>query len=302
MTTNSASDRPSGRDSPMPAFTVGPAGRADGRDGSPGPRAQPGPVRPGPARSSPIQPDPARSSPVQPPPNAWTTAGMPGMPDPSIRSIRLSRPDDCRRRRWPNQPGASGAGAQPSATRGCPRASTTPDARLAGADRRAHPQADTHDVDVPVEGLVSGPPPGRGTQIHALPRSTYDGRHPLRHHLVEARHDLHRRIGRRPAGRGRAAPDGDPRAGLLAYRLHHQPAPRRRDRRPGLGGLGGRWRAARREHGGPARLLVPHLYFWKSAKWVAGLRLLDHDEPGFWERNGYHDRGDPWLEQRYQGD
>jgi DMSO/TMAO reductase YedYZ molybdopterin-dependent catalytic subunit len=47
------------------------------------------------------------------------------------------------------------------------------------------------------------------------------------------------------------------------------------------------------EHGGPARLLVPHLYFWKSAKWVAGLRLLDHDEPGFWEQNGYHDRGDP---------
>jgi DMSO/TMAO reductase YedYZ molybdopterin-dependent catalytic subunit len=56
------------------------------------------------------------------------------------------------------------------------------------------------------------------------------------------------------------------------------------------------------EHGGPARLLVPHLYFWKSAKFVAGLRLLDHDEPGFWEVNGYHDRGDPWLEQRYQGD
>jgi DMSO/TMAO reductase YedYZ molybdopterin-dependent catalytic subunit len=57
-----------------------------------------------------------------------------------------------------------------------------------------------------------------------------------------------------------------------------------------------------REHGGPARLLVPHLYFWKSAKWVSGIQLLDHDEPGFWERNGYHDRGDPWLEQRYQGD
>ena len=56
------------------------------------------------------------------------------------------------------------------------------------------------------------------------------------------------------------------------------------------------------DHGGPARLLVPHLYFWKSAKWVAGLRILDHDEPGFWEQNGYHDRGDPWLEQRYQGD
>jgi DMSO/TMAO reductase YedYZ molybdopterin-dependent catalytic subunit len=58
----------------------------------------------------------------------------------------------------------------------------------------------------------------------------------------------------------------------------------------------------RAEHGGPARLLVPHLYFWKSAKWVSGLRLLDHDEPGFWEQNGYHNRGDPWLEQRYQGD
>jgi DMSO/TMAO reductase YedYZ molybdopterin-dependent catalytic subunit len=56
------------------------------------------------------------------------------------------------------------------------------------------------------------------------------------------------------------------------------------------------------DHGGPARLLVPHLYFWKSAKWVSGLRLLDHDEPGFWEQNGYHNRGDPWLEQRYHGD
>ncbi len=57
-----------------------------------------------------------------------------------------------------------------------------------------------------------------------------------------------------------------------------------------------------RQHGGPARLLVPHLYFWKSAKWIVGLRVLDHDERGFWEQNGYHDRGDPWLEQRYQGD
>ena len=56
------------------------------------------------------------------------------------------------------------------------------------------------------------------------------------------------------------------------------------------------------EHGGPVRLLVPHLYFWKSAKWVAGLRVLDHDEPGFWEVNGYHHRGDPWTEQRYAGD
>jgi DMSO/TMAO reductase YedYZ molybdopterin-dependent catalytic subunit len=56
------------------------------------------------------------------------------------------------------------------------------------------------------------------------------------------------------------------------------------------------------EHGGPARLLVPHLYFWKSAKWVRGLRLLNHDEPGFWESLGYHNYADPWREQRYWGD
>jgi len=56
------------------------------------------------------------------------------------------------------------------------------------------------------------------------------------------------------------------------------------------------------EHGGPARLLVPHLYLWKSAKWVRGIQLLDQDEPGFWETAGYHDYGDPWREQRYQGD
>jgi DMSO/TMAO reductase YedYZ molybdopterin-dependent catalytic subunit len=56
------------------------------------------------------------------------------------------------------------------------------------------------------------------------------------------------------------------------------------------------------QHGGPARLLVPHLYFWKSAKWVAGLRVVDHDEPGFWEQNGYHNRGDPWKEERYWSD
>jgi DMSO/TMAO reductase YedYZ molybdopterin-dependent catalytic subunit len=56
------------------------------------------------------------------------------------------------------------------------------------------------------------------------------------------------------------------------------------------------------EHGGPARLLVPHLYFWKSAKWVRGLQLRDDDEPGFWEGVGYHNYGDPWREQRYWGD
>jgi DMSO/TMAO reductase YedYZ molybdopterin-dependent catalytic subunit len=56
------------------------------------------------------------------------------------------------------------------------------------------------------------------------------------------------------------------------------------------------------EHGGPARLLVPHLYFWKSAKWVRGLALRQENEPGFWETYGYHIYGDPWREQRYSGD
>jgi DMSO/TMAO reductase YedYZ molybdopterin-dependent catalytic subunit len=56
------------------------------------------------------------------------------------------------------------------------------------------------------------------------------------------------------------------------------------------------------EHGGPARLLVPHLYLWKSAKWLNGIELRDSDEPGFWESLGYHNYGDPWREQRYWGD
>jgi DMSO/TMAO reductase YedYZ molybdopterin-dependent catalytic subunit len=53
------------------------------------------------------------------------------------------------------------------------------------------------------------------------------------------------------------------------------------------------------EHGGPARLIVPHLYFWKSAKWVRGIVMQAEDEPGFWEQNGYHMHGDPWTEERY---
>jgi DMSO/TMAO reductase YedYZ molybdopterin-dependent catalytic subunit len=56
------------------------------------------------------------------------------------------------------------------------------------------------------------------------------------------------------------------------------------------------------QHGGPARLVVPHLYFWKSAKWVRGLNLMESDKAGFWETMGYHNRGDYWKEQRYHGD
>ena len=53
------------------------------------------------------------------------------------------------------------------------------------------------------------------------------------------------------------------------------------------------------EHGGPVRLLVPHLYLWKSAKWVTGFEFMEEDYPGFWEQNGYHMRGDPWREERF---
>ena len=56
------------------------------------------------------------------------------------------------------------------------------------------------------------------------------------------------------------------------------------------------------EHGGPVRLVVPHLYFWKSAKWIRRLEIVAEDQPGFWETLGYHNYGDPWKEQRYQGD
>ena len=65
----------------------------------------------------------------------------------------------------------------------------------------------------------------------------------------------------------------------------------------------GRWHSRHtRDHGGPARLLVPHLYFWKSAKWVGGLQFTDRNEAGFWELRGYHLHGDPWREQRYTND
>ena len=57
-----------------------------------------------------------------------------------------------------------------------------------------------------------------------------------------------------------------------------------------------------RDHGGPVRLVVPHLYFWKSAKWLKRIEFLAEDHPGFWEVNGYHHRGDPWREQRYTSD
>ena len=74
------------------------------------------------------------------------------------------------------------------------------------------------------------------------------------------------------------------------------------DLQGGKAGVGARGAPLPAEHGGPARLLVPHLYLWKSAKWLAGLRLLDHDAPGLLGELGYHNHGDPWREERYWGD
>ena len=164
------------------------------------------------------------------------------------------------------------------------------------------PRLDTGTWTFELEGLVADPTTWTWDQLHALPHSTYEGDiHcvttwsklgmtftgvsvdtlldiaqplPAASHVMAFSH----------TGYTTNLPLADVTGGKawVAWEVHGQPLPR--------------------DHGGPARLLVPHLYFWKSAKWVAGLRLLDHNEPGFWEQNGYHDRGDPWLEQRYQGD
>jgi DMSO/TMAO reductase YedYZ molybdopterin-dependent catalytic subunit len=166
----------------------------------------------------------------------------------------------------------------------------------------ATPKLNTAAWSFGVEGLVEQPTSWSWDEIHALPASTYEGdihcvttwsklgMHftgvsvdtllgvavplPSASHVLAFSH----------SGYTTNLPLADVTGGLawVVWEVDGQPLPV--------------------EHGGPARLLVPHLYFWKSAKWVAGLRVLDHDEQGFWERNGYHDRGDPWLEQRYQGD
>jgi DMSO/TMAO reductase YedYZ molybdopterin-dependent catalytic subunit len=166
----------------------------------------------------------------------------------------------------------------------------------------ATPQIDTADWTFTVEGLVAQPTTWTWDEIHALPPSSFSG-------------DIHcvttwSRLGMTFSGVSidalLAVAQPRPSAAFVVAWSHtgyttNLPLADVSDGRAWVA-----WEAdggpLPREHGGPARLLVPHLYFWKSAKWVAGLRLLDHDEPGFWEQNGYHDRGDPWREQRYQGD
>ena len=154
--------------------------------------------------------------------------------------------------------------------------------------------------------LSDGPRPlasWNWAEFEALPRTRVAGRHPLRHQVVEVRHAVGGREHRRPAGRSRRRAAERLPAGALLRRLRHQRAGGRPARRARHGGHAFRRPAARRrEHGGPARLLVPHLYFWKSAKWLKGLRFTARDEAGFWELRGYHMYGDPWRQQRYSDD
>jgi DMSO/TMAO reductase YedYZ molybdopterin-dependent catalytic subunit len=166
----------------------------------------------------------------------------------------------------------------------------------------ATPDIRTEEWTLAVEGLVEEPRMWTWDEIHVLPQSTYSGdihcvtswsKHDVafRGVSIDALFD-HSRVlpeathvvGSCHTGYTTNLPLADVTGGRawVAFEYRGEPLP-----------------AA---HGGPARLLVPHLYFWKSAKWLTGLRLLDHDEPGFWERNGYHNHGDPWLEERYQGD
>jgi DMSO/TMAO reductase YedYZ molybdopterin-dependent catalytic subunit len=164
------------------------------------------------------------------------------------------------------------------------------------------PRLSTDDWTFSVEGLVEEPRTWTWDEIHALPRSTFDG-------------DIHcvttwSKLGVSFAGVSvdeLLEPTRPLPAATHVMAVSHTGYTTNLPLADVTGGKA--WvvwdfdgRPLAREHGGPARLLVPHLYFWKSAKWVAGLRLIDHDEPGFWETYGYHDRGDPWLEQRYQGD
>jgi len=157
-------------------------------------------------------------------------------------------------------------------------------------------------VDVSVEGLVETSNHLDLGRDHALPSSSFAGdihcvttwsKLGVNFTGVSVRHPARSSGGRSQRG-PMSLPFATPPAPPLPHPLH-TPLTSSSTTSPGesLGRLGVRGEALAVEHGGPARLLVPHLYFWKSAKWVAGLRLLDHDQPGFWERNGYHNHGDP---------
>ena len=166
----------------------------------------------------------------------------------------------------------------------------------------ATPKLDTATWSFTIEGLVDRPVTWTWDEIHALPPSTYSG-------------DIHcvttwSKLGMTFTGvsidtlleAARPKPEA---SHVLAFGHTGYTT-----NLPLADVTGGRawvaWEAdgkpLPRQHGGPARLLVPHLYFWKSAKWVNGLQFTKNDEPGFWELRGYHIYGDPWREQRFTGD
>ncbi|WP_019932495.1 sulfite oxidase-like oxidoreductase [Nocardia sp. BMG111209] len=164
------------------------------------------------------------------------------------------------------------------------------------------PELTATDWTLRIDGLVTTPRTWTWDEAHALPRSEYRG-------------DIHCVTGWSRFGTWFAGVDLDeflttasplPEATHVLARSHtgyttNLPLAELRSGRAWIA-----WEAdglpLTPEHGGPARLLVPGRYFWKSAKWITGLRLLDHDEPGFWEHNGYHNEGDPWHEERYAGE
>lgn len=164
------------------------------------------------------------------------------------------------------------------------------------------PELDPGDWTFRIDGLVASPRTWTWDDAHALPSSTYEG--PI--HCVTSWSKLKTRFTGVSVDDFLDAVGPSPAAThVVAYSHTGYTTNLALDDLAG----GKAWIAFDYEdepltaaHGGPARLLVPHLYFWKSAKWIAGLRLVDRDEPGFWERNGYHHRGDPWAEERYAGD
>jgi DMSO/TMAO reductase YedYZ molybdopterin-dependent catalytic subunit len=166
----------------------------------------------------------------------------------------------------------------------------------------ATPRLDTATWTFTVDGLVANPVQWSWDEIQALPQSTFHGDI----HCVTTWSKLGVSFGGVSVDTLLDVAQPLPSAAFVMARSHtgyttNLPLD---DLRGGKAWVAWEYDGAPlpREHGGPARLLVPHLYFWKSAKWVSGITLMERDEPGFWERNGYHDRGDPWLEQRYQGD
>ncbi len=164
------------------------------------------------------------------------------------------------------------------------------------------PRLDPERWTMTVDGLVEQPSTWSWAEMHALPQSEYSG--PI--HCVTTWSKFGTRFGGVSVDvlLDAAAPRPEATHVLATSTTGYTTNLPLADVRDGQAWVVWTFdgRPLSRDHGGPVRLLVPHLYFWKSAKWVTKLTLLDHDERGFWERNGYHDLGDPWREQRYHGD